>query len=317
MLRYVLARLLATIPVVIMTSIIIFALMRLLPGDPVTVLIGQAHVDVSAETIARLRKELGLDRSIPVQYLAWLQRALSGDFGRSIQSRQPVWEVVRPRILPTVQIGLTAWLIALAAGVPIGIVTATAPNTWKDWVGSVGALVGAAMPYFLIGGLLIYFVALRWGLLPASGFVSPFVDLGASVRTTILPALTLSLGLAAVITRQTRSSFADVMQRPFIKTARAKGLHEGKVILNHAFKNAILPVVTILGIQLATLFSGAVITETIFAVPGIGRLLVDSILSRDYPVVQAVVLFISLMVVLANLSVDVAYGFLDPRIRET
>ncbi len=198
MLRYVLARLLATIPVVIMTSIIIFALMRLLPGDPVTVLIGQAHVDVSAETIARLRKDLGLDRSIPVQYLAWLQRALSGDFGRSIQSRQPVWEVVRPRILPTVQIGLTAWLIALAAGVPIGIVTATAPNTWKDWVGSIGALVGAAMPYFLIGGLLIYFVALRWGLLPASGFVSPLVDLGASVKTTILPALTLSLGLAAV-----------------------------------------------------------------------------------------------------------------------
>jgi len=157
----------------------------------------------------------------------------------------------------------------------------------------------------------------RWGLLPASGFVSPFVDVGASVKTTILPALTLSLGLAAVITRQTRSSFADVMQRAFIKTARAKGLHETKVILDHAFKNAMLPVVTILGIQLATLFSGAVITETIFAVPGIGRLLVDSILSRDYPVVQAVVLFISLMVVIANLAVDIAYGFLDPRIRET
>jgi len=315
MLRYVLARLLATIPVVVMTSIIIFALMRMLPGDPVTVLIGQAHVDVSEESIAQMRKSLGLDKSLPVQYLAWMGRAVQGDFGRSVQSRQEVWDVLRPRILPTVQIGLTAWLIALIVGIPIGIATATAPNTWKDWLGSIGALVGAAMPYFLVGGLLIYFVALRWGLLPASGFVSPFVDPLASLRTTILPALTLSLGLAAVITRQTRSSFADVMQRAFIKTARAKGLREAKVISNHAFKNAMLPVVTILGIQLATVFSGAVITETIFAVPGVGRLLVDSILSRDYPVVQAVVLFISLMVVLANLTVDIAYGFLDPRIR--
>jgi peptide/nickel transport system permease protein len=153
-------------------------------------------------------------------------------------------------------------------------------------------------------------------LLPASGFVSPWVDPVASARTTLLPALTLSLGLAAVITRQTRSSFIDVMQRAFIKTARAKGLRESAVISDHAFKNAMLPVVTILGIQLATMFSGTVITETIFAVPGIGRLLVDSILSRDYPVVQAVVLFISLMVVIANLAVDISYGFLDPRIRE-
>jgi peptide/nickel transport system permease protein len=316
MLRYVLARLLATIPVVIMTSMIIFGLMRLLPGDPVTVLIGQAHVDVSEETIARLRKDLGLDKSIAVQYVAWARRAVTGDFGRSVQSRQPVLDVLVPRILPTVQIGLTAWFIALAVGIPIGIVTATAPNSWKDWLGSVGALVGAAMPYFLVGGLLIYFVALRWGLLPASGFVSPLVDPVASAKTTVLPALTLALGLAAVITRQTRASFADVMQRAFIKTARAKGLHEAKVISNHAFKNAMLPVVTILGIQLATVFSGAVITETIFAVPGVGRLLVDSILSRDYPVVQAVVLFISLMVVAANLTVDIVYGFLDPRIRE-
>ena len=315
MLRYALARLLATIPVVVITSIIVFSLMRMLPGDPITVIVGQAHVDVGEQTIARMRKELGLDQSIPVQYVAWVSRALAGDFGRSVQSRQPVWDVLQPRILPTVQIGLTAWLIALVAGIPIGIATATAPGTWKDWFGSVGALIGAAMPYFLVGGLLIYFVALKWRLLPASGFVSPFVDFGASLRTTLLPALTLSLGLAAVITRQTRSSFIDVMQRGFIKTARAKGLHERQVIGNHAFKNAMLPVVTIVGIQLATVFSGAVITETIFAVPGIGRLLVDSILSRDYPVVQGAVLFISVMVVAANLAVDIVYGFLDPRIR--
>ena len=315
MLRYVLARLLATIPVVIMTSVIVFALMRLLPGDPVTVLLGQAHVDVSEEQLAKMRHDYGLDQPIPIQYLAWGRRALAGDFGRSIQSRQPVWDVVQPRILPTVQIGLTAWLLALLVGIPAGIVTATAQNTWKDWAGSIAALVGAAMPYFLVGGLLIYFVALKWGLLPASGFVSPFTDPLASLKTTLLPALTLALGLAAVVTRQTRSSFADVMQKGFIKTARAKGLAESRVVSDHAFQNAMLPVVTILGIQLATVFSGAVITETIFAIPGIGRLLVDSILSRDYPVVQAVVLFISLMVVAANLAVDIAYGLLDPRIR--
>ena len=316
MLRYALARVLATIPVVVLTSIIVFALMRMLPGDPITVLIGQAHVDVGEQQLAQMRKDLGLDQPIPIQYLHWVKRAVSGDFGRSVQSRQPVWDVLRPRILPTVQIGLTAWLLALVVGIPIGIATATAQNTWKDWAGSVGALIGAAMPYFLVGGLLIYFVALKWRLLPASGFVSPFVDFGASVRTTILPALTLALGLAAVITRQTRASFIDVMQRAFIKTARAKGLTEQRVVSRHAFKNAMLPVVTILGIQLATVFSGAVITETIFAVPGIGRLLVDSILSRDYPVVQAAVLFISLMVVAANLAVDILYGLLDPRIRE-
>jgi peptide/nickel transport system permease protein len=180
----------------------------------------------------------------------------------------------------------------------------------------VSALIGAAMPYFLVGGLLIYFVALEWRLLPASGFVSPFTDLWASVRTSILPAVSLSFGLAAVLVRQSRSSFIDVLQHAYIKTARAKGLSEDKVILRHAFKNAMLPVVTIMGIQLATLFSGSIVIETIFAVPGIGRLLVNSILGRDYPVVQAVVLFITLTVVFANLAVDIAYGFLDPRTRQ-
>jgi peptide/nickel transport system permease protein len=171
------------------------------------------------------------------------------------------------------------------------------------------------MPYFLTGGLLIYLVAMRWRLLPASGYVSPFVDPLHSVRTTILPALTLALWLASTITRQTRASFIDVLQHTYIRTARAKGLGEGSVVLGHAFKNAMLPVVTILGIQLGALFSGAVITETIFAVPGVGRLMVDSILSRDYPIVQAVVLFITGVVVLTNLLVDLAYGALDPRIR--
>ena len=316
MAQYLFKRLIATIPVLFLTSIIVFALMRLLPGDPILLLVEGAQTDISEETIAKLRAKYGLDKPVYVQYLAWLGNISRGDLGWSFQSNQAVWDILRPRILPTVQIGLMGWFLAMVVAIPIGIVAATSPHSWKDWLGTAGALVGAAMPYFLIGGLLIYVVALQLRWLPASGFVSPFVDPVESLRTSIQPAITLSLGLAAVIMRQTRSSFIEVFQHGYIRTARAKGLAPRAVILAHAFKNAMLPVVTILGIQLGTLFSGAVITETIFAVPGIGRLLVDSILGRDYATVQAVVLFITLAVVLANLAVDVAYGFLDPRIRE-
>ena len=315
MATYIAQRLLATIPVVFLTSIILFLLMRLLPGDPVLMIVYQAGADVSNEAVQQMRRQYGLDQPIYVQYLAWVGKLLSGDLGRSIISRQPAWDVLAPRILPTAQIGLTAWVLATLIAVPVGIVSAIQQRTWRDWLGTIGSLVGAAMPYFLTGGLLIYVVAMRWRLLPASGYVSPFVDPLDSVKTTILPALTLALWLASTLTRQTRASFIDVLQHTYIRTARAKGLGEGSVVLGHAFKNAILPVVTILGIQLGALFSGAVITETIFAVPGVGRLMVDSILSRDYPIVQAVVLFITAAVVVANLLVDVAYGALDPRIR--
>jgi peptide/nickel transport system permease protein len=313
---YLLRRLLAALPVVFLTSVIVFLLMRLLPGDPIALMLSEAQTEVSAETLEGLRAQHGLSQPIHLQYLAWATRSLSGDLGRSILSRQPVWDVLSPRILPTVQIGISAWILAILVAVPIGGMTAREPGSWKDWLGTVGALVGAAMPYFLVGGLLIWLVALRWRLLPASGYVPLHEDVWGSVRSTILPTLTLSLGLAAVIARQARSSFADVLRLAYIMTARAKGLPEGKVMTRHALQNAMLPVVTILGIQLGTLFSGAVVTETIFAVPGVGRLLVDSILSRDYPVVQAVVLFITMAVVLSNLLVDVAYGLLDPRTRQ-
>ena len=316
MATYIVQRLFATIPVILLTSIIVFLLMRLLPGDPVLMIVYQASADVSNEAVQQMRRQYGLDQAIHLQYLAWIGKLLSGDLGRSIISRQPAWDVLAPRILPTAQIGLTAWALAILVAVPVGIVSAAEQSTWKDWLGTIGSLVGAAMPYFLTGGVLIYFGAIRWRMLPASGYVSPFIDPVHSVKTTILPALTLALWLASTITRQTRASFIDVLHHAYIRTARAKGLSEGGVILGHAFKNAMLPVVTILGIQLGALFSGAVITETIFAVPGVGRLMVDSILSRDYPMVQAVVLFITMAVVLANLLVDRAYGVLDPRIRK-
>ena len=317
MATYIAQRLLATIPVVVLTSIIVFLLMRLLPGDPVLMVVYQAGTDVSNEAVQQMRRQYGLDQPIYRQYVVWLGKVFTGDLGRSIISRQPAWDVLTPRILPTAQIGLSAWVLAILIAVPAGIVSAIEQRTWKDWLGTIGSLVGAAMPYFLTGGLLIYLVAMRWRLLPASGYVSPFVDPLHSVKTTVLPALTLALWLASTITRQTRASFIDVLQHTYIRTARAKGLGEGSVVLGHAFKNALLPVVTILGIQFGALFSGAVITETIFAVPGVGRLMVDSILSRDYPIVQAVVLFITGVVVVTNLLVDLAYGALDPRIRRT
>jgi peptide/nickel transport system permease protein len=316
MLNYASRRLLGVIPVVFLTSVIVFGLMHLLPGDPVQLLIGQSQTEVSDATIALLRHQYLLDEPIWLQYFAWARHALTGDFGRSLQTHQPVWQLIRPRILPTAQIGLTAWLLAVLVAVPLGAITARRPGSLGDWIGTIGTLAGAAMPYFLIGGVLIYIVALRLGWLPPSGYVPPTEDFGASVRTTILPAITLSLSLAAVIARQARASFSEVLQFPYIRTARAKGLSETQVMTHHAFQNAMLPVVTVLGLQLGTMFSGAVVTETIFAIPGIGRLLVDAILGRDYSVVQAVVLFITVIVVLANLLVDLAYGLLDPRIRQ-
>ena len=317
MTQYLVKRCLSTIPVMLLTSVIVFGLMRLLPGDPILLLVEGAQTEVSDETIDRLRAMHGLDEPIYVQYVIWLKNMLTGDLGWSFQTNQRVWDIIRVRILPTVQIGILGWVMAILVGIPLGLLAATSPGSWRDWLSTGGSLIGAAMPYFLIGGLLIYIVALRLRWLPASGFVSPFENPIDSFKTSIMPAITLGIGLAAIVMRQTRSSFLEVLQQGYIRTARAKGLSRKRVIVSHAFKNAILPVVTILGIELGALFSGAVITETIFAVPGIGRLLVDSILARDYPTIQAVVLFITLAVVIANLLVDIAYSVLDPRIRQS
>ena len=317
MIQFTIRRLLATLPVLLLTSIIVFGLMRLLPGDPIELLVEGAHIEVSDELIEQLRIQHGFDRPVYVQYLIWLRNLVTGDLGFSYLSNQAVWDIIRPRILPTVQIGLLGLMFALLIATPAGVFAAVNSGSWKDWISTMGALIGAAMPYFLTGGLLIYIVALRLRWLPASGYVPLQDDPVGSLRSSLLPALTLGLALAAVIMRQTRSSFVEVLQQPYIRTARAKGLAMQAVVLGHAFKNAILPVVTVIGIELGSVFSGAVITETIFAVPGIGRLLVDSILSRDYSTIQAVVLFITVAVVVANLLVDLTYAWLDPRIRRT
>ncbi|MBB3064522.1 ABC transporter permease [Limibacillus halophilus] len=313
MFAFILRRTLAAIPVVVLVSVMVFSLMRMLPGDVIDLIIGQAQADVSEETIAALRKQYGLDEPIYLQYITWISKVMVGDFGYSLRSYQPVIDIILPRLVPTLQIGLLALVFSTLIAVPLGALSAVRPNSIWDRLGTAGTFIGASTPYFLAGGLLIYLVSLKAGWLPPSGFVPLTEDFSESLKRSIMPALTIALSLTAILLRQTRASFKDVIELPYIRTAYAKGLSPTMVMIQHAMKNAMLPIVTILGLQLGMVFSGAVITETVFAIPGVGRLLVDSILGRDYPIVQALVLLIAVAVVLATLFVDIVYGLLDPR----
>jgi peptide/nickel transport system permease protein len=312
--KYLLGRVLAALPVLFVCSVLIFALGRLLPGDPVSFIAGSEST-LTREQVDAIRRDYGLDQPIYTQYAIWIGKIATGDFGRSFLSRRPVTEVIAIRMLPTAQIAVQSLLLATIVGVWAGIFSAIGRNTWKDWLATLLTLAGAAVPFFLTASILMIIFALRLRWLPASGYIPLSVDPLGSLRTTLLPSLVLSLALAAVLARQTRSSLMEVLQQQYITTARAKGLREIAVLRAHALKNAFLPVLTILGFQLAYLFGGAVITETIFAIPGMGRLLVDSVGARDYAVMQALVLLVSVTVVVANLLVDLVYGFLDPRIR--
>jgi peptide/nickel transport system permease protein len=315
MARYIAGRLLAAIPVIFVIALTVFVLGHLLPGDPITFIVGTSQSTYTPEQLAAIRHDYGLDQPIYVQFAIWLGKALTGDFGRSFQSRQPVLAIIVPRMLPTAQIAIQTWIFAVLIGLSVGVISATAPNSWKDWLGTLSALFGAAIPFFLTASLLMFVFALHLRWLPASGYVPIYQDPVASLKSTVLPSLTLCLGLAAVLTRQTRSSLIEVLQQPYVTTSRAKGLHERLVLTRHALKNALLPVLTIMGFQLGNIFGGAVITETIFAIPGLGRLMVDSVTGREYQVLQALVLLAGTSVVLANIVVDLLYGVLDPRIR--
>ncbi|HET8570035.1 MAG TPA: ABC transporter permease [Candidatus Limnocylindria bacterium] len=313
--RYILGRIFAAVPVIFMTAVLIFVIMRLLPGDPVLVIAGQPDSALDEETLRNLREQWGLNEPVWVQFAIWLGKMLTGDFGTSFVTRQPVTALVLPRLGPTLQITMMAWLIAITIGLTVGVVSATAPNSRKDWILSLGSLFAAAVPFFLTASLLMLLFALQLRWLPASGYTPFFDDPLRSLRSTIMPAITLSFGFAAVLARQMRSSMVEVLEQPYITTARSKGLRERLTISRHAMKNAMLPIVTILGFSLGNLFGGSVITERIFAVPGMGRLLVDSVSAREYAVVQAIVFIFAFTVVAANLIVDVLYAFLDPRIR--
>ena len=305
-------RLVATIPVLLLVTAGVFALLHLTPGDPIDAMMAES---VDASVKETLRRELGLDRPLAEQYVRWMGRVVRGDLGRSIRNGEPVMENVGRRLRPSLQLAGMAMGVSLLIAFPIGIVSAARRNTSVDRAGTTFALFGICMPNFLLALLLIFFfgVTLRW--LPISGYTDPFDEPLAGVRSLVLPALTLGLALAAVVMRTLRSSLLEALGEDYVRTARAKGVSEWGIIRGHVLKNAMIPVVTVLGLQLGTLIGGAVVTEYVFALPGVGRLVVDAVFARDYPLVQGVVLLIAIGFILSNLAVDLLYGLLDPRIR--
>ena len=299
-----LKRMLSSIPTLFGVLLLTFLLVHLVPGDPVEVMLGESASGVDRQA---LRAELGLDRPLPVQFGEYLMRLARGDFGVSIHARTPIAELLKARFPATVRLALLALVMAITVGVPLGVVAALRLRQWPDRWASLTALTLSAMPHFWLGPLLMLVFALWLGWLPVSGMEAP----GAIV----LPALTLACGLTAILTRMTRASLLEVLNEDFVRTARAKGLPEKVVVLRHALRAALLPVITIVGLQLGSLLAGAVITETVFGWDGIGRLLVESIEKRDYPVTQACVLVVALTYVLVNLLTDLLYRRVDPRIR--
>ena len=299
-----LKRLLGVAPVVFGVLLLTFLLVHLVPGDPVEVMLGESATSADR---GQLRAELGLDRPLALQFKDYLTKLAHGDFGHSIHSKTEISHLLAERIPATAKLALAALLIAIAVGLPLGIVAALQAGRWPDSVATLLSLTLSAMPHFWLGPLLMLVFALWLGVLPVSGMQAP-----ASI---VLPALTLGFGLAAILTRMTRASLLEVLHEDFVRTARAKGLPERTVILRHALRAALLPVVTVLGLQLGGLLAGTVITETVFGWEGVGRLLVESIEKRDYPVTQACVLVIALSYVLVNLLTDLAYTRIDPRVR--
>lgn len=314
MLRYITQRLLQAIPVLLLTSIAIFGLLHLAPGDPALILAGP---DADEESVAAIRQEMGLDRPLYVQYGVWIGHILRGDMGRSYVNNRPVSELILQRLPATVQLALAGLLIALTSGALTGILAALNQRRMLDWIVSSINAFAVAMPNFWFGILVILFfaVALRW--LPPGGR-EPFAeDPVRALKFLLLPALTLAINQMAVLSRFVRSSVLDVLGDDYIRTARSKGLQERVVIARHVIPNAFIPVVTVLGIQIGRLVGGAVVIETVFAWPGVGRLLLQSVQSRDYTVVQGILLLLVTSFILANLLTDLLYGVLDPRVRVT
>ena len=312
--RYVARRLLQMVPVLLLVTFGVYSLLLLLPGDPVLAMLSESE-QLDQRLVEQYRRDLGLDRPVPVQYALWLGRFLQGDWGKSIKTNRPVAEEIRARLPATLHLGLFAWVISLLIAIPTGVIAATRRGTPFDHAATAFAVGGVAIPSFWQGIILILVFAVFFRLVPVSGFVSFTEDPLRSLKHLVLPAVTLGTSIAAVTMRQTRSAMLEVLAQDYVRTARAKGLREPTVLLDHALRNALLPVVTIMGLQVGNLIGGSVIIETIFAVPGVGSLAVSSIFNRDFPVVQALVFIVALSVMTANLLTDLAYGVLDPRIR--
>lgn len=314
MLRVALTRVASLLPILLGISVVTFSLIRMVPGDPVVALLG---MEANESSIRALRQQLALDQPLVAQYFAWAGRILTGDFGRSIQGGRDVLQLLLGALWPTALLSLAALAVSLLISIPAGIVAATRRNSMADYSASFIALCGLSMPSFWLGILLIMGLSIAWPIFPASGYVAPGEDLLGFLRHLVLPAITLGAALAAATMRMTRATMLEVLRADYVRTARAKGLTERSVVWNHALSNARMPIVTLLGIQLGQLLGGVVITETVFSWPGIGKLTVDAIFARDYPVVQGAVLVTATLFVLINLATDLIYTALDPRVRLT
>jgi peptide/nickel transport system permease protein len=312
MARFIARRLIAMIPVLFLVSLVVFLILHLTPGDPAVIMLGE---EATPDSVAALRHQLGLDQSLPMQYLDWLARVARGDLGSSIRTNQPVLDEIKERLPVTFEMTLLALLLALGLAIPTGVISATRRNSLADLMTTTGVLFGISMPSFFLAILLIFVFAyhLRW--FPPIGYTPIQQDWIANLKSMVLPCVTLGAAAAALISRQTRSSLLEVLGQDYIRTARAKGLRERMIIYGHALKNALIPVATVVGLQVGDLIGGAVITETIFSLPGIGQLVVSSIFERDFPLVQGSVLFVATVYLFVNLAVDLLYGYLDPRIR--
>ena len=312
MIEFLLRRAFISAVTLLLISLIVFTGVRMIPGDPARVLAG---TDADAAGLEEIREKYGLNAPLPLQYVRWLGLAVRGDLGESIRTRSPVAGTVAIKLPITVELTCLSLLVALAIAIPAGVVAAVRRNTVWDVLASGVSLCGVSVPNFWLGIMLILLVSVRLGWLPASGFVPLAEDPVANIKRMLMPALVLGSGLAAVLMRQTRNAMIEVLSADYVRTARAKGLAQRAVVVRHALRNGLIPVVTILGLQMGALMGGAVVTEQIFVLPGFGRLIVEAVFTRDYPVVQGVVLITASSYVLINLLVDVSYTVLNPRIR--
>jgi peptide/nickel transport system permease protein len=312
MLSYLVKRLLTLVPTVFFVTVIIFGLQQLLPGDAAIMLAGE---DQDPTVIAYLQKKMHLDEPLPVRYAYWIGGVLRGDLGESLRIQKPVLELIQEKLPVTLELAGLAMLIALVIGIPAGIISAVAKDSVWDYAANVVALWGLSTPNFWLGILLILLFSVSLGWLPASGYVSPFEDLKANLAAMIMPAFVLGNAIAAVLMRHTRSAMLQVLNADYVRTARAKGLRERTVVLKHALRNALTPIITLGALEFGTLLSGAVLTEQVFSIPGFGKLIVDAVFNRDYAVVQGVVLFTSTVYILLNLLADMAYFLVNPRLR--
>lgn len=305
-------RLAQVIPTLLLVSIYVFCLQQLMPGDPALVLAGEER---DPQVLAQIRAELWLDRPLVIQYFHWIGNVLTGDLGFSWRIRQPVLQLVTQKLPVTLQLGSMAFVISVCIGVPMGILSAVKKNSFWDYLANGIGLAGLSTPNFWLGIMMILLISVHLGWLPPSGYVPLSEDWRQSLATTIMPAFVLGNAIAAVLMRHTRSAMLTALEQDYVRTARAKGLMEWRVVLRHALRNALVPVVTLGALELGTLLSGAVLTEQVFSVPGFGKLIVDAVFNRDYPVVQGVVLVTATVYVSLNLIADVLYVLINPRLR--